>query len=85
MAPADSFGSGSDGIAPTASVIDMKGTLTALRREAAPATTEHIFNIRTAGTEYVLYSFGRAATTGKTPRELDRCERHALRHYVLGR
>jgi uncharacterized repeat protein (TIGR03803 family) len=62
-----SFGSGSDGIAPYASLIDVNGTLYGTTADGGKHRSGTIFNISTSGTEHVLYSFGSAAHDGADP------------------
>ena len=52
-----SFGSGSDGSYPVASLIDVKGTLYGATSEGGAYSGGTVFSITTGGTENVVYSF----------------------------
>ncbi|MGA9943595.1 MAG: choice-of-anchor tandem repeat GloVer-containing protein [Candidatus Cybelea sp.] len=61
-----SFGSGSDGSAPLASLIDVKGTLYGTTSSGGTYGYGTVFSISTTGTEKVLHSFG-SGSDGSTP------------------
>jgi uncharacterized repeat protein (TIGR03803 family) len=61
-----SFGSGSDGSAPQASLIDVKNTLYGTTSSGGTYGDGTIFSITMNGTEKVLHSFG-SGSDGSTP------------------
>ncbi len=61
-----SFGRGSDGSTPQASLIDVKGTLYGTTSSGGTYGDGTVFSIRTTGKEKVLHSFG-SGSDGSTP------------------
>jgi uncharacterized repeat protein (TIGR03803 family) len=62
-----SFGNGSDGKSPHASLIDVKGTLYGTTMLGGTYGDGTVFSISTSGTEQVLHSFEGAPDDGKNP------------------
>ena len=62
-----SFGSGSDGLKPAASLIDVNGTLYGTTELGGTYGGGTVFSVSTSGAEHVLYSFGGTSADGTGP------------------
>ncbi len=61
------FGNGSDGGQPTASLIDVNGTLYGTTQYGGTNGHGTVFSITTSGTEQVLHNFGGSSSDGQNP------------------